>query len=295
MKQYPSESPRKWVNIGLTVPAEKSPDHTRLMIGIHKQMTVQRAIYLYLRSLRQRKLSPTYVKQSRSVLSAIKKRFGTALTRDLEEKHIKRVLRSLYNKVAPNTYAHYSRVFFHFFEFCRAKKYVLYNYVREFDHPYHRAKMFFSTTQLDIIFKSLEPGELRDACLIIYHTGIKRSELDEIVRADFTNDLLILKHRRVNCPYHVLKVIERRRLYDSARVERNFREFMSALEFEGNLRFLQNAFVLRLHYAGTPIRVIRHQLGFERDKDVEHKIARLTSGAKSLYEFATKNPFKDYY
>lgn len=262
---------------------------------MNHRITVRIAVDRYLRHLKRKHATRNYQNESKKVLGRVVNLYGEIPICEITRQDIHKMAVRVYRKVQPNTYSNYARIWALFFERCKESNLVLYNWVQVFELPYYRTKAFFDSYQLDFIFSKLEQGELRDACLILYHTGISKNELDSIVRSDQLNQLLILKDRRISCPEHIAKLVTKRRFYKTQRVGENFRAFIKQFDFTGTMRFISNSYVVRQHLAGTPVKLIRRQLGFSSDIMVQRKIMRLTATSKEVFRFQQDNPFHDYH
>ena len=278
----------------MTITPPKDFDLNVAMWKIPKGVTFRGAVARYLKYLRRRDLSRVYIRQSRFVLRRLERMFEHDHIGRLTQRQIRRALRSIYFTVAPNTYAHYSRIYRLFFDFCQRQDLVAFNFVREFKLKYYRTLMFLTPAQLDLIFRGLPPGELRDACLLMYGVPLLRTELAKIVGIDWINHRLILTDRRVPCDPLTLKIVERRRRYSLNRVMKQFHCFRKRLDFLARLEFFRNSWIVRESLLGTPLPVMRHQLGFSRNRAVREKVERLFDVPRAIRRILKEDEFESY-
>jgi hypothetical protein len=259
-------------------------------MALRRGVTVTGAIRRYNSYLFQKHCSDQYRSQSRYVLRRFAKGIEGKLIVDLTRREVRKSLREIFSGVKPSTYSHYSRVIRLFFEFCKKACLCLYNYVREFNFE-PTSVAFYTPHQLDRIFRLLPLGETRDACRVIYHTGIGIGDLDAIVSVKLNQ--LVLMDRTVMCQEFISETVRARPFYMRLRIQVDFKKFVRAREIGGNLRFLQNSYLVRAHLAGTPLAVMRSQIGFRSIENVTKKVDRLTRNDALMMSFHSE-PFKDY-
>jgi len=279
-------TPRQWKQ-RLTI---KGPERTP---RIRSKVTVETAVERYLSHMKRSRLSKLHIKTTKETLQPLVKHVGRLEIRKLKRYQVGYRLNEFYRRVQPNSYAVYARRVYKFLEYCVRRHWMAVNWVRRVDYRYKRGSIaFFTPIQLDLIFKNLRNGELRDACLLICATGIARSDLDGLVKADLCHQQLVLTDRRVFCPEEILSIAAKRRFFNSYRVMKDFKKLLNSLELGGNFRYLQNSYLLA--HQNSPAKFLQIQLGVGRPEVVRNKLKRLTDMSPALFRAATMGEFKNY-
>lgn len=240
----------------LTIDTPRDEAHTRKLVRMSDNVTLGYVARSFVASKRRSGAKPEYRKKLKQSLDILKPLWNEPI-KELSQRNIRICLEDQVKRVSWETYIRQSHILADFFEFAKGKSLVLYNFVRA--QPYKRKERlrFFTRGQLDLIFKALPQGRLRDACLLIYHTGMKTVELNQIkgVRSMF-GATLFLKRRSLPCSPHLLGMIERYPRYNPRRIPHEFRVFMFKMEFAGDISYLRNSHFMRLYVNGTPHEII---------------------------------------
>jgi len=255
-------------------------DLTRKLLRLSDDYTLGTAIGKYTGQFLRDYKSKGYIDMIRAALKVfddIKKMPVKAITgAELEWR-----LRIRSGRVSPQTDHRYHLAIYYFFEYLRRRELVVYNYVRfpgVFKPLVARA---LDPEQLDILFKTLPEGKLRDACLIVYHTGMKLEELNSIVRYSYATEQLILPHRRVKISKLMVGKVEHCPRFRLTRLRDDLRAAVKDLDFEVSFSRIRLAFVRRAVEEGIPKELIRRQLGLSYTFNVTQLIYKAV-GKKTL-------------
>jgi len=240
----------------LTINTPRDEKHTQKLVRMSDHVTLGYVARSFIAAKRRSGAKPGYRKKLKQSLDILKPLWNEPI-KELGQRNIRVCLEDQVKRVSWGTYVRRSHILADFFEFAKGKSLVLYNFVRA--QPYERSERlrFFTRGQLDLIFRALPQGRLRDACLIIYHTGAKTVELRHIkgTRSMF-GSTIFLDRRSLPCPAHLLSMVERYTRYNPRRIPREFKEFMSKMEFAGDLSYLRNSHFMRLYVNDTPHEII---------------------------------------
>lgn len=281
-----------WLKIGLTIDIPRDPQHTLKSLDLSKQMTATGAAKRYIASIRKAGWTKLTVRQYERVLNILIREFQYTKVSELDRVSVDKFLRRVHGSVKAITYAHYSRIYWQYFEFCRQNNYCLYNWVRKFSLIASKKTRFYLPKQVELIFKELPQGETRDACLLIYHTGIDVHDLNNITLVNRAQGVFVVDGRTVRYP-RWLDHIDIGSRWSVDRIAGEFRELLQRLELPGDLRFMQNTWVARAAAGGTPLPVIQAQTGLKTKRGAQFKVERVLR-TQRYRELIDRIPYKDF-
>lgn len=249
----------------------RDPNHTRKLVAMRDDVTLGLVVMRYVASKRRKKVKKSYIVHIHRALEAFRPLWNEPI-KELGQNNVRACILPVEKRLSASAYAFRSQVFFDFFEFARSRGYVLYNFVAVKRYKREKRLRFFTKSQLDLIFGRLPIGKLRDACLIVYHTGIKTAELNQLWAVSAASGVLHLKRRYVPCPPILFPVIDKCEQYSPSLVPGRFRKFMEQFDFPGDLSYLRNSHFVRLYVSGTPLSIIRSVHG---TKDCKKKFQQI--------------------
>jgi hypothetical protein len=226
---------------------------------------------LYVASKRRKKANKSYIVHIHRALEAFRPLWNEPI-KELGQNNVRACILPVEKRLTASTYAFRSQIFYDFFEFARSRGYVLYNFVAVKRYKREKKLRFFTKSQLDIIFERLPAGKLRDACLIVYHTGIKTAELNKIRGVSSATRQMLLLSRSVPCPLLLFPLIDRGEVYSPQAIPGQFKKFMEGLDFTGDLSYLRNSHFVRLYISGSPRETIKRIHG---TKDAKKKFEQI--------------------